>query len=190
MVSARKRPSYADIQALPSHLRGEIIAGELVVHPRPAPPHVHAAGALGIFVGGPFGFGVGGPGGWWIEPEPELSLGVDQDFDPIIPDLAGWRRERMPALPETAQFTLVPDWVCEVLSPSTQAIDRADKMPFYLRADVKHAWLVDPIQQTLEVFRQENGRWSILGVHKGSAVVRAEPFDAVELHLAQWWARA
>ncbi len=120
-AAQRIRPTYADIEALPPHVVGEIIAGELVVSPRPAPRHANAASTLGMLLGPPYRFGSGGPGGWWLEFEPELHLGVDADYDPIVPDLAGWRIERMPTLPEAASFEVVPDWVCEVLSPTNVA---------------------------------------------------------------------
>jgi Uma2 family endonuclease len=143
---------------------------------------------MGVSLGGPFDFGSGGgPGGWWILDEPELHLGIDQDYEVIVPDLAGWRRDRMPTLPETAWFEMAPDWVCEVLSPSTAAIDRAEKMPFYARARVSHTWLVDPILETLEVFRLDGDTWRLLATHRGSVSVRAEPFDAVEIDIGRLW---
>ena len=118
---------YEQFLATPSHLVAEIIRGVLVTQPRPAPRHARAASVLGVRLGGPFDLGEGGPGGRVILDEPEVHLGEHV----LVPDLAGWRRERLPALPETAYFELAPDWVCEVLSPGTQAIDRADKMPIY-----------------------------------------------------------
>jgi Uma2 family endonuclease len=189
MVPAPGRPTFADIDALPEHVVGEIIGGELVVMPRPAPPHTEAASVLGAALIGPFRLGLNGPGGWWIEDEPELRLGIDPDMEPIVPDLAGWTRERMPHLPDTAWFGLEPDWVCEVLSPRTEATDRADKMPFYARAGVRHAWLVDPVLFTLEVFRLDAGGWRLVTVQRGAAKVRLEPFDAVELDLGWLWER-
>jgi Uma2 family endonuclease len=109
-------------------------------------------------------------------------------LDILVPDLAGWRRERLPALPADAFLTLAPDWVCEVLSASTAKMDRADKLPIYAREQVGHAWLLDPIQRTLEVMRLDGGHWTLLGVFKDDARVRAEPFDAFELDLAILWA--
>lgn len=181
------RQYRAIIDALPNTLTGQVIAGRLVVMPRPAPPHIHAASALDKRIGSLFQDGDGGPGGWWILPEPELALGVDADFDPVSPDLAGWRRERMPQLPTTASFALAPDWVCEVLSPSTKAHDRDDKLPFYARAGVAHAWLVDPAARTLEAFVREGEGYRALGVWRGEARVRVEPFEAAELDLARLW---
>lgn len=180
-----RRATYADLEAVPSHLVAEIINGELRTLPRPAPPHTEAASALGGELHGPFRRGIGGPGGWRILDEPEFHLGPDV----LVPDLAGWRLERMPRLPQTAFFELPPDWVCEVLSPSTAADDRADKMPIYAREGVRYAWLVDPILQTLEVFVLTAERqWILLSVYRGNARVRAEPFDAVELDIALLWA--
>lgn len=170
---------------MPSHMIAEIINGVLETQARPASRHALASSLLGAELSGPFQRGRGGPGGWVILDEPELHLGPHI----LVPDLAGWRRERMPELPDVAAFELAPDWVCEVVSPSTEARDRAAKLPIYATHEVKHAWIVDPLTQTLEVFRLESGRWSLLGVHVDDALVRAEPFDAIELELAALWAR-
>lgn len=177
------------IDALPEHMTGQVIAGRLVVMPRPAPPHINAVSALSTLLNGPFQLQRGGPGGWWIQTEPELVLGIDADFEPVDPDLVGWRRERMPHLPETAAFDTVPDWICEVLSPSTEVHDRAEKMPFYARAGVEHACLVDPIERTLEAFRREGSVFRPTGTWRGDARVRVEPFDVIEIDLAHLWAR-
>jgi Uma2 family endonuclease len=178
------RPAtYDDLVALPDNLVAEIVGGELHASPRPAPKHARAYAVLGRRIGGPFDDGVGGPGGWWILDEPELHLGRDV----LVPDLAGWRRTRMSALPNTAYFPLAPDWICEILSPSTAQLDRAKKLAIYARERVAHAWLVDPIARTLEVLRLENGRWLILATHVGSEIVRAEPFDQIELDLGSLW---
>lgn len=182
---ARARSVYDEFLAVPSNRIAEIINGVLETQSRPASRHAHASSLLGVELGGPFQRGKGGPGGWLILDEPELHLGPHI----LVPDLAGWRRERMPELPDVAFFELAPDWICEVVSPSTEARDRAAKLPIYATHEVKHAWLVDPLTQTLEVFRLESGRWSLLGVHVDDALVRAEPFDAVELELAALWAR-
>src|SRR5512139_2551727 len=185
MSTARKAATYEDILRLPAHVVGEIIAGELVVSPRPASPHAHAASVLGMDLGSPFQRGRGGPGGWWILDEPELHLGADV----LVPDLAAWRRERMPDMPVDAPFfALAPDWVCEVASPSTAGIDRVRKMPIYAQAEVHFVWLVDPRERLLEAFRLENGRWLRIAAHGGDEVARIEPFDAVELELAALWA--
>jgi Uma2 family endonuclease len=174
---------YEQFLAVPSHRVAEIIRGALVTQPRPAPRHARASSLLGARLTGPFDLGEGGPGGWIILDEPELHLGDDV----LVPDLAGWRRERMHVLPDAAYFELVPDWVCEVLSPGTQAIDRADKMPIYAERHVVHAWLVDPLAKLLEVYRLESSRWLQIGTWSGDAKVRAEPFDAIEIALDQLW---
>ncbi len=182
---ARRIATYDDLCALPDHVVGEIVDGELHVSPRPAPPHALASSALGSDVHQPFHRGRGGPGGWWIVDEPELHLADDV----LVPDLAGWRRDRLPRLPDTAWFDLAPDWVCEVLSSSTARHDRVAKLPRYAEAGVAHAWLVDPIAQTLEAYRRVERSWLLVGTFGGDAVVRAEPFDAVEIELAGWWDR-
>jgi Uma2 family endonuclease len=182
---ARRKPSYADILALPEHLVGEILGGELHTHPRPSPRHARAYSALGGNLWDPFDGGTGGPGGWWILDEPELHLGPDI----IVPDIAGWRRERLPALPETAWFELAPDWACEILSPSTARTDRAVKMPIYAREQVLHLWLVDPDARTLEVYNlQEDGHWLLLQTLKDDDPVRQPPFEAAEFSLGTLWA--
>jgi Uma2 family endonuclease len=183
--SAKRRASYADLVAVPSHLIAEILDGNLVTQPRPASLHARAASRLGAELDGPFDRGKGGPGGWILLDEPELHLGGDVP----VPDLGGWRRERMPELPDTAAFELPPDWVCEVLSSSTAQTDRAVKMPIYARERVSHLWLVDPVARTLEACRLESGRWTPLGVWRDDAKVRAEPFEAFELHLSGLWAK-
>jgi Uma2 family endonuclease len=181
--SAERPATYADLLALPEHVIGEIIAGELVVSPRPAPRHAVAATVLSGELGPPYHSGRGGPGGWWILFEPELHLG----HDVLVPDLAGWRRERMPVIPETAYFTLAPDWVCEVLSPGTVRIDRQKKLVIYAREGISHVWLLDPLQRILEVLRLERGQWMIVSVHTGDDEVCAEPFEATLLPLRDLW---
>ncbi len=178
------RPAtYEDLVALPDTLLAEIVNGELHASPRPAGSHTIAASVLGGRLVPPFHEGRGGPGGWWIVDEPELHLGGDV----LVPDLAGWRRSRMPRYPATAYCPVAPDWICEVLSPLTSGLDRAQKLAIYAREGVAHAWLIDPDAGTLEVLRLENGRWAILGTHAGSEVVRAEPFGDVELDLSLLW---
>lgn len=183
--AARREATYEDLLALPEHVVGEIIHGALVVQPRPAAPHARASTRLGGELGHPFDRGKGGPGGWVILDEPELHL----HGHVLVPDLAGWRRERMPRVPTDAAFELAPDWACEVLSPSTEAIDRADKVPIYASERVAHVWLVDPIAQTLEVLRLDGPTYRLAGTWRGDARVRAEPFDAIELELAALWER-
>jgi Uma2 family endonuclease len=179
----KKDATYADLRAVPENFVAEILGGELYASPRPASPHAVAAGALFRKLGGPFQDGENGPGGWWFIVEPELHFGADV----LVPDLAGWRRQRMPKIPNVAHFTLVPDWVCEVLSPSTRAIDRRKKLPIYAREGVCSVWLIDPLQQRLEVLRLQSQRWSLVATHEADAEVRAEPFNAIELALRVLW---
>src|SRR5262245_8935194 len=183
---AKRRATYEDLMQVPDTKVAEIIDGELIVSPRPASPHAHAATVIGIDVGGPFHRGPAdpaGPGGWWLLLEPELHLGEDV----LVPDWAAWRRSRMPVLPHTPAFTEAPDWVCEVISPSTGRIDRSRKIRIYAREGISHLWFVEPLLETLEVYRLEAGRWVVLGTYAGGDAVRAEPFDAVELRLGRWW---
>jgi Uma2 family endonuclease len=184
-MAPRRRVTYEDLLAVPEHLVAEIIDGELYTTPRPAPRHARATTALAAALHGPFDTGRDGPGGWTILFEPELHL----DEDVAVPDIAGWRRDRMPALPDTPYFTLAPDWICEVQSPSTAALDRAKKLRVYARQGVTNAWLVDPTARTLEVLRLARGDWSIVSTHSVADVVRAEPFEAIELDLSDLWER-
>jgi Uma2 family endonuclease len=185
---APKRASYEDLLALPSNQVGEIIDGVLYTQPRPATRHARASTVLGEELGPPFGRGRGGgPGGWVLLDEPELHLGPEPDI--LVPDLAGWRRERMPELPDAAFLTLPPDWACEVLSDSTRAHDRVRKLPVYAREGVSHVWLVDPLAKTLEVFRLDGDGYRLVVTFEGETPCRAEPFDAIELDLAALWQR-
>ena len=180
----RKPATYQDIIDLPENLVGEIIDGEIYAQPRPAPRHARASSLLGGKLTGPYDEGLGGPGGWWILDEPELHLGPHV----LVPDLAGWRRERMPKLPDSAWFELSPDWVCEVLSPGTAAKDRAKKMPRYAEEGVGHAWLIDPNARMLEVYRNVEGRWLLLQVFEEADEITAPPFDALAFNLSNLWA--
>ena len=183
MTAAPRRDVYEEFLAVPKHLVAEIIDGKLRTHPRPATPHARAATRLGMKIGGPFDLGEGGPGGWLFLDEPEVHL-LGQI---VVPDLAGWRRGRMPEMPSAPFIELEPDWVCEVLSPSTEAEDRADKMPLYAQAGVRHLWFVDPLARTLEAFAFEAGVWRVVGTWRGEARVRVPPFDAMELEPAALW---
>ncbi|MFY2557100.1 Uma2 family endonuclease [Corallococcus terminator] len=180
----KKPATYADLEALPETVVGELIDGVLHVSPRPAPRHTLAASRLGSELGGPFDRGRGGPGGWFILDEPELHL---SGGNVLVPDLAGWRRERMPELPQKVGFTVVPDWVCEVLSPSTSRLDRSLKLPLYAREGVRHVWIIDPIARTLEVHRLEGRSYVPPVIHEALARVRAEPFEVFELELGFLW---
>jgi Uma2 family endonuclease len=180
----KKRPAtYADLAATPPHLVAELIDETLYTSPRPSPLHALATGGLYGELRNPFDRGRGGPGGWVILIEPELHLGRDA----LVPDLSGWRRERLPEVPQTAHIDVAPDWVCEVRSPSTGALDRKIKMPKYAAAGVPWMWLVDPDAQLLEVFRLEEGQYRPAGVHSETDKVRVEPFAAIELDLAELW---
>ncbi len=183
-ATAQKFATYEDLFDLPEHIVGEIIHGQLITHPRPAPKHALASSSLGDELVGPFQKGrSGGPGGWWILDEPELHLGPHI----LVPDLAGWRRERLPVMPETAYFTLPPDWICEILSPGTARVDRADKMPLYAQHGVPFLWLIDPAPRTLEVFLLREGHWILEHVYQDDDKVRAAPFDAISFSLADLW---
>jgi Uma2 family endonuclease len=185
MALPKSKPAtYVELLAVPDHLVAELIDGELITSPRPAARHARASSRLGVHLGGPFDSGIGGPGGWIILDEPELHLGGNV----VVPDLAGWRRERMPKLPNTAAFELAPDWVCEVLSPGTEPVDRANKMPLYAREGVAHAWLVNPIGRTLEAYRLRDGAWTLVATYRGEVTARIEPFDAIELQVGVFWA--
>jgi len=187
--AAEREARYEDLFDLPEHVVGEILDGELIVSPRPAPRHANASSVLGAHLNVSFhrrGGGGASLGGWWILFEPELHLGRDI----LVPDLAGWRRERLPRLPDDAFFTLSPDWVCEVLSPSTAKLDRVRKQRIYAREKVAYLWLVDPVARTLEIYQQSGDLWQVRGIHSDTEVVRAEPFEAIELVLSRWWADA
>jgi Uma2 family endonuclease len=185
--AAKRRATYQDVLDAPVHTVAEVVDGELHTHPRRRPRHTQAASALGGELFGPFRRGRGGPGGWWILDQPELHLGPEPDI--IVPDLAGWRRERLPELPDEAFFSLAPDWACEVLSPSTARLDRTQKVPIYAREKVVHVWLLDPDGQTLEVFELDGDTFRLVATHGVDAVVRAVPFDAVDLELAVLWGK-
>jgi Uma2 family endonuclease len=184
---ARKRASYADLCDLPDNQVGEIIEGVLYAQPRPAARHALATSVLQADIGSAFGRGRGGPGGWVILVEPELHLGADPDV--LVPDLAGWRRARMPEVPDVAYFTLAPDWTCEVLSDSTRKLDRSKKLPIYARERVNHVWLVDPIAKLLEIYRLDGDGYRLCVTFADEALCRAEPFHEIELDLAALWQR-
>lgn len=180
------REAVAGYRNAPAQCIAEVIAGVLSVVPRPLLGHATAVSALGEELGPPFRRGRGGPGGWLILDEPELWLGLLPDI--VVPDLAGWRRERLPAgFIDAAHATLAPDWICEVLSPSTEGVDRGTKLELYHRETVRNVWLVSPALRSLEVFRRADIGWQLLAVFRGDAPVRAEPFDAVPLDLAALW---
>jgi Putative restriction endonuclease len=179
----RRTATYEELRAVPEHLVAEILFGKLVTHPRPAPPHAVAASALGHVLGPPFQTGSGGPGGWLFIDEPELHLSEHV----AVPDLAAWRSGRLPALPETAWIEAAPDWVCEVLSPSTQRHDRGDKRTIYAEAGIGHLWHVDPILKMLEVFELRDGKWLLVGVFHDDAQGSALPFGDLTFALNLLW---
>ena len=182
-VPAARIATYDDLLALPPDRVGEIVYGTLYSHPRPAPNHARASSTIGFSLGPPFHQSRGGPGGWWILDEPECHL----EGHVLVPDLAGWRRERLPALPDAAWFEQAPDWVCEILSPATARLDRVRKMPIYAQAGVSHLWLVDPELRTLEAYARQDAHWLLLASHSEDDAVRVPPFDAIELELALLW---
>lgn len=185
-MDAHTRPSlYEQLQTLPDGVTGEIIDGQLYAQPRPAWPHALASSSLGDELVGPFQKGRGGPGGWWIIDEPELHFIRDTEVD--VPDLAGWRRARMPDPQPVHRIEVVPDWICEILSPATESKDRNIKMPIYARFGVAYAWLVDPQVRTLEAYALDAGAWREIGRFAGSERVSVAPFDAVAINLGDLW---
>jgi len=188
MRDPKRHATYADLQALPEGVTGQLIEGTLVVSPRPTVGHSAVASHLGSDLGTPFGRGRGGPGGWWFLFESELHLGADV----LVPDLAAWRRERLPSLPpaSTPFLTLAPDWVCEVLSPRTASYDRIQKRRLYAREGVPFLWHVEPVERLLTAYRLEVAEYREVGTWGGEDDdrVRVEPFQAVELQLKSIWA--
>ena len=181
--ASARRATYQDVLDAPAHQVAEIVNGTLYTHPRPAAPHARASSVLGRRIGVPFDDDASGPDGWWIIDEPELHLGEEI----LVPDLAGWRRTRMPEYPETAYFTLAPDWVCEVLSASTRRLDLHEKRPTYAREEVGHLWLVDPTDRTLEAFELHEGQWVLIATAKDDEPVSIRPFDAITFNLGDLW---
>ena len=179
-----KHATYADLLALPEDVRAEVIAGEVVTAPAALPRHSKVQGAIRRFLGGPFDDddGSGGPGGWWIFVEVDVAL---SEHDIVRPDLSGWRRERLPRPGKVRAIDVAPDWICEVLSPSTAARDRVTKRALYAKSGVGHYWLVDPEARILEAFALRDGIWVEAGVHDDSAAARIAPFEAIELELGK-----
>jgi Uma2 family endonuclease len=171
--------TYADLEKVPPHLVAEIIHGVLETHPRPVPRHGLAANALGFEVTGPYQRGRGGPGGWVFMTEPELHIGADV----LVPDIAGWRRERMPSTPENVGITVAPDWICEILSPSTARLDQGPKRRIYAEAGVGFLWMLDPATRVLDAYQLVTGKWLLLGTATGSGDISFPPFDAISFSL-------
>ncbi|MBL8920603.1 MAG: Uma2 family endonuclease [Myxococcaceae bacterium] len=183
MRETKPAATFADLDQVPETMIGQIIDGALLVLPRPALPHAQTTSNAGADINGRFGR-ARPPGGWWILDEPELRLSADA----LVPDLAGWRRERLPALPSEPFLALAADWVLEVLSPSTASIDRIAKARVYAREGVRWLWFIDPLARTIEVNRLEAGGWLRVGAFHGGEPLRAEPFEAVEFDTADWFA--
>lgn len=182
--TAKRNATYDDLRAVPPHLVAEIVDGSLVTHPRPPTPHIFSATSLTEELVGPFQKGRGGgPGGWIFGDEPELHLGPHV----VVPDISGWRRERLPHLPETAFIELAPDWVCELLSPSTLAHDRGVKRRIYGAYGVKHLWFLAPVVRLLEVFALRDKEWVLVETFVDDVSVCTPPFEAVTFSLAALW---
>lgn len=181
---APKLATYADLKALPAEVRAEVLAGEIVTAPAPLPRHSNVQGSARRFLGGPFhdDDGRGGPGGWWIFVEVDVALGP---HDIVRPDLSGWRRERLPRPGSARPIEVVPDWVCEILSPATAARDRVHKRNLYARAGVAHYWLIDPETRVLEALALHNGAWLETGVYDDTSTARIPPFEAIELEVGR-----
>jgi Uma2 family endonuclease len=181
--SAKKGATYKDlVEAAPDKI-AELLCGDLYLSPRPSPRHANAASALASDLHDAFQRGRSGPGGWWILFEPELHLLADV----LVPDIAGWKRGSMPELPENPWFDVTPDWVCEVISPSTSRIDRETKLPIYARARVPHVWIVDPSLRTLEVLQRDGEGYLLASAHFGETAVSVPPFDDVAVELGPLW---
>jgi Uma2 family endonuclease len=181
----RKLPTLEDLERLPPGVKGEIIEGVLYTQPRPRLGHQHAGGNIFGDLSGPFDRGrSGGPGGWWILIEPGIEL---PNTPEISPDIAGVRRERLPSLPASEPLRIVPDWVCEILSPSNRRHDLLTKKPYYAKIGVPYLWLVELEAQALMAYRLENGRWVELGSWGDETDARIEPFEAIPLDVRAWW---
>lgn len=185
-IPKKNKTTYEDILKLPDNVLGEIVNGELFVSPRPSGPNIYAASSLCAELDPPFSKGKGGgPGGWWVLVEPEIEF--QKDTQHFVPDLAGWRKERMPKLPEKNVFTVTPDWVCEVLSPSNMRLDKTEKAPKYATFGVRYLWFINPRDKTLDVFRLETGKWVLLSSYTEADKVKAEPFQEWEFDLGNLW---
>jgi len=181
MKPAIKYNLYSELEQLPESLTGEILNGQLYAHPRPGGKHISVATNISIDIGGAYQRGRGGPGGWRILVEPETHLTLDTEV--VVPDVAGWRKERLPTVPEGHKFTVVPDWICEIFSPSTETIDKEIKMPLYANYGVKYLWLIHPIKKQLEAFKLAGNEWVSQGNFKSGEIVCVEPFDEIEINL-------
>jgi Uma2 family endonuclease len=183
-IPAGKLASYEDLLSLPDNVRAEILDGHIVTMPAPLPRHSKPQRAIGRFIGGPFDDddGRGGPGGWWIFVEVDIQL---TQHDIVRPDLAGWRRERLPQPGRQRPINIVPDFVCEICSPSTETIDRVTKRRLYAQHGVPFYWIVDPESRTLEALELQAGRWLEIGAWDESATARIAPFSEVEIEVGR-----
>jgi Uma2 family endonuclease len=179
-----RAPTLADLDALPPGIVGEIIEGVLYTMTKPRMRHQRTGLEIGSGLLGPFDHGFGGPGGWWIVTEPGIEL---PNTPEISPDVAGWRRERMPEMPVDEPIRLVPDWVCEILSPTTRRHDMLHKQPYYAKIGVPIMWLVDIEARVLTVHRLESSHWVTIGTYSDEIEARIAPFDAVPLNVTRWW---
>ena len=186
-VCVYRKATYQDILDAPPNMVAEIVDGRLHTQPRPIMPHAFTGSALAVMVGGPFSKGRGGPGGWWVVYEPELHFGTFPNQDIVVPDWAGWRRERMPEYPDTAYCTLAPDWVCEILSPSNRDLDTGRKSDIYAREGIPYFWLIDPRLRTLQALELQNGQWQTIATLTGDAQVAVPPFAAAPFPLNELW---
>lgn len=187
MLAMKDRPArYQDVLDAPEGMRAEILDGELVMQARPMPAHDFALAGMVSVLHAAFQRGIGGPGGWWIVAEPELHFG-DRNHRTLVPDLAGWRKARMPVIDPAARYPVVPDWVCEILSPSTARTDRMLKMPIYAEVGVAHLWLADPVSRLLEIYELVDGRWTLAGAFGDEGEAGAMPFADIPLPLDALW---
>ena len=186
VIKLGRPATWNDLDRVPEGYVGEIVAGDIVVTRCADSPEMDAASKLLTLIGTRFNLGIDGPGGWWIFHKPRIRFESDTMR---VPDLGAWRKERY-AAPRRGPLTVVPDWICEILSPSTARMDRADKMPLYAAHGVRHCWILDPVLQILEVFRNNDRMWSLVATHVADAKARIEPFDAVELDLTLVWGPA
>jgi len=183
--AAHHKTLYEALEALPEGLIGEILDGQLHTQPRPALRHMLAASNLGAELIRRYSHGRDGPGGWWIVVEPEIHFARRTEV--LVPDLAGWRRGRVPEIPDDAHIEVVPDWVCEILSPSTRSKDREIKMPLYARYGVAHVWLIDPAAETLEAYELRDAQWAQLGVYGADDTPAAAPFEVAAFRVGDLW---
>jgi len=182
---AQRVAAYEDILGSPPHVVAELIEGVLYQSPRPTNLHARASSRVGAEIMPPFDGGKGGPGGWIILIEPEVHLGANV----LVPDVAGWRRTTLPELPDAPFLDVRPDWVCEVASPSTRALDRGKKLSVYERSGVPHVWLIEPLDRLLEVLELDGETYRIIDRADGDTPRRLRPFDAIEFDVGALWAR-